>query len=613
MHGPRTPVRKPWDVGDGQVAAAVGTTAQVLSVHGPHPRWGWVHLSSFLPFDESSRHDPDAVRAYRRRLEDPDGPGLRLTVQDLELVGRRWKKGAVPEFTYRGPHMTGQLTVFAADGRLLLWMRVRPAGSCAPRRVRARFEASWWVHRAAYAQITEGGPLPRPEATNYLRGAGGALVWESPGLPAWGVVWPVHTCLAQQGRGPLRVTWEEEWSLDAGEVHRVLAVQLFSRRPELCLPKPQVEELEAILERVVRDRLWVAPLPRNPRLRRFVHRQLVFVLDACAVGVDGATCLVTDPVLLPLSWNRDSYYMACLLGAAVRTGQGPLCQRARSALVGHLRWLFRVAQRPSGWWARSYLTGGAVKDPAYQLDQQWYPILEAVRAALDWGVAEAWREHGREVVDAARRLLEARHPNGLWPTSETPADDPLPLPYHFSSHVLAWRTLNLLAELDPGGPWRWEAARVRKASLAAFRAPDGTFAYATDGKRYLSYHDANDLPVACAPRWGFCSSKDPWWHKTVAFAWSTENPGFFAGPYGSLGSRHAPGPWTLGDLQAWIVGMCTADRARLRQAWHRLRRVAFDDDLLCESYDPHTGRPRTRAYFAWPGAAAAALLLGDPL
>lgn len=69
----------------------------------------------------------------------------------------------------------------------------------------------------------------------------------------------------------------------------------------------------------------------------------------------------------------------------------------------------------------------------------------------------------------------------------------------------------------------------------------------------------------------------------------------------------------LGDIRVWGAGAATRDGLRVRSAWRRLREVAFDDGLLCESYDPQTGWPRTRARFAWPGAAAAAPLLGDCL
>lgn len=599
-------------MGDGRLSAAVGSSGQVISVHRDHPRWGWTHLSGFPPFDESARYDPDAVRAYRRRLEDPQAPGLRLEVDGLSWVGRRWQDGVVPEFTYRGPELEGRLATFASGGRLHVWMSLRATGPRAPDRVRVRFEVPWGLLRASYAQVTEGGPLPATDPENRLRWTQGALVWEAPGLPAWAALWPVPRTGERQGPAPLRVAWEEEWVLDAGCADRVLVVALSHRPPEFPHPVPGPAEVEGALSRALRARRWTAPIPRNPRLRAFVHRQLVFVLDACAVPVGNATCLVTDPMLLPLSWNRDAYFIACLLGAASRLG-GPLAERARSAVLGHLRWLFRVAARPSGWWGRSHLTNGAVKDPAFQLDQQWYPVLEVARAAVDWRLPEAWREYGPDALDVARRLVREKHANGLWPTSETPADDPLPLPYHFSSHVLAWRALQLLSRLDPAGPWAQEAAALRETVRAAFTTEEGLFAYATDGEQHQRYHDANDLPLACAARWGFCSADDPVWRRTVAFAWSPHNPGFFPGPYGGLGSLHARGPWTLGDVQAWVVGVSTADPARLRRAWRRIRAVAFDDGLLCESYNPETGLPRTRAWFAWPGAAAAALVLGDPL
>jgi len=605
-------VSKPWDVGDGRVRAAVGSAGQVISVQRDHPRWGWVHLSSFLPFEESARYDPHAVRAYRRTLEDPQAPGLQLAVEGTAVIGRRWREGAVPEFAYRGPGLEGRLTVFASDGHLYIWASLRATGSSRPRRVRVWFHVPWGLLRASYAQVTEGGPLPAADPTNRVRWARGALLWEAPGLPAWAVLWPVPRVQEQRGPAPLHVSWQEDWDLSGGRADRVLVVAV-SHRP-VAVPRgvPDPAEAEAELQRALEARRWAASVPRNPRLRAFVARQLLFVLDACAVPVRGATCLVTDPVLLPLSWNRDAYFMACLLGAASRLG-GPLAERARAALRGHLRWLFRVACRPSGWWGRSHLTNGSVKDPAFQLDQQWYPVLEATRATLDWGLPDAWKEHGAELLETARRLVQARDSNGLWPTSETPADDPVALPYHFSSHVLAWRALRLLGRLDPGGPWGRQAEALRQAVRKAFTTPEGVFAYGTDGRQHERYHDANDLPLACAACWGFCSPEDPVWRATVAFAWSPANPGFYPGPYGGLGSRHAPGPWTLGDVQAWAVGVSTADALRVRRAWRRLSRVAFDDGLLCESYDPDTGLPRTRAWFAWPGAAAAALLLGDPL
>ena len=52
-------------------------------------------------------------------------------------------------------------------------------------------------------------------------------------------------------------------------------------------------------------------------------------------------------------------------------------------------------------------------------------------------------------------LLAAKHDSssGLFPTDETPGDDEVEYPYHFSSHVLLWYTLHQVALLlDALGP-----------------------------------------------------------------------------------------------------------------------------------------------------------------
>lgn len=46
----------------------------------------------------------------------------------------------------------------------------------------------------------------------------------------------------------------------------------------------------------------------------------------------------------------------------------------------------------------------------------------------------------------------------------------------------------------------------------------------------VAYHDANDLPTALAPLWGFCRSDDPGWGATMAFAFSPQNPAWADGP-----------------------------------------------------------------------------------
>jgi meiotically up-regulated gene 157 (Mug157) protein len=128
-----------------------------------------------------------------------------------------------------------------------------------------------------------------------------------------------------------------------------------------------------------------------------------------------------------------------------------------------------------------------------------------------------------------------------------------------------------------------------------------------DGARQ-AYHDANDLPVALAPAWGFCAADDPGWRSTMSFAFGPANPGWVAGRRPGLGSAHTGGVWTLGDLQAWIRARAMGDEAGAAAALGRLEEVAFADGMLPEAYDPDDASP-IRHWFAWPGAALAALRL----
>ena len=101
-----------------------------------------------------------------------------------------------------------------------------------------------------------------------------------------------------------------------------------------------------------------------------------------AVPVGETCCILTDHMLLPLSWNRDAYYVASAL----------LRWRAELADVvrRHLLWMFEVAERREGAWGRCYLANGRIKDAAFQLDQQLFPLLELVEYVQHTGDTVTW-------------------------------------------------------------------------------------------------------------------------------------------------------------------------------------------------------------------------------
>jgi hypothetical protein len=160
---------------------------------------------------------------------------------------------------------------------------------------------------------------------------------------------------------------------------------------------------------------------------------------------------------------------------------------------------------------------------------------------------------------------------------------------------------------------RLRATATRAAFNSRFVHGAAPWPYAVNAEGgQVSYHDANDLPIALAPLWGFCTEDDPGWSQTMAFAFGSANPAWFEGARAGLGSVHTPGPWTLGNVQAWIRARIIGDRRSMADCLSRLRSVAFDDGMLPEAYsaDPLDDR-RIRHWFAWPGAALAALTLLD--
>lgn len=221
-------------------------------------------------------------------------------------------------------------------------------------------------------------------------------------------------------------------------------------------------------------------------------------------------------------------------------------------------------------------------------------------------VAEVWHD------------LPRQGPDGLLAGSENPADDPSELPFSLSSQILFWHTAAQLA------PWSAElglealqlapvADEVHAAIHRNFTC-DGPFgkqwAYESDGAgQYRLYHDANDLPTAFAPQWGFCSPSDDHWVATMRFALSEHNPGYVSGQYGGLGSAHTPGTWTLGDAQELVFAHATGDEARATAVLDRLDLVAEVDGLLPETYREDTGGWLARHWFAWPAAVMGLLHL----
>jgi uncharacterized protein len=611
---------KPLDVGNGQVCASFAMDGSWLSLGRPHPGRGFVELTGGPAFDEALRGRPDAVRRHRHQLTLAGNAALRLTGEVPEVAPDPGPPGR-PRWSGAGRSGGYRAEAWAAAGRPAVTQRhVLSAGpDRRPRRL--ALVASGRLQRPPFAEITEVSPLPPLPSLPSTTAQGTVLRLRDRALPA-----AARLEVAVAGGAT------EGWRVDADAARLPISWDP-GREPTLeitvtCALAPEDPPAPDDRPRPAppgdrRSRAGRLPtglhLPARlrPRLARVVDGALGYVLGCTALAVvPGERCLVTDHRLLQLSWTRDAYYQALLLLAARQ-----LEPRGLPVVAEHLRWLWFRCDRADGW-MRSHLPNGAVKDRAFQADQQLYPVLELLdyrEAAGTWPEVPPGRAGWGEAVAEAWRALPIDPELGLVAGEENPADDPASLPYLLSTQILHWHTATRLrahaAELGLAAPALARTADTARSAIRdRFACPGpfgGQWAYETDGRgRSRRYHDANDLPTALAPLWGLCRPDDPQWSATLRFALDPANPGWSPGRWGGLGSAHTPGTWPLGDIQEWVAASLLGDTGRAERALVRLLAVAAPDGLLPETYDSGTGRWLARPWFAWPAATLAALALG---
>jgi len=637
------PNKKPLDLGCGRLSASISTNGDILSINGYHPTIGFMTLAPVEQFPDDQFYHSAFVRQYRRRLIDlfeNEGRGFGMRpqghVQDqkLSLV-----ESSAPLLCYTlGPLKISSLFM-AVDveqyGCLINQVQIDNTGE-EDATFSYEFGGIMSLNRCSYGQLTEAGPIPMPPPENALVVRDNQLSLINAHLPARtdmflfdGSQPLLLAATTQTSAGTINYTHIGRISLTSKETRVLFIVYtLTPSREEPFIPDAaRVEEWA----RKAQISLPKWKTRKDTTTSFLIQRNIDYILSCCTIPItDEHVCIITDHQILPLSWNRDIYYMVQLLSAAERQAtslieypqQHAWQKKMQQVLKGHILWTFEMAERPHHYWGRAYLTTGYCKDDVFQLDQQCYPLLELCDYVTRFQDTAVVRRVALQIDEILTMLLDYRHEQKwLFMTRETPGDDHVAHPYHFSSQVLTWWTFSQLASLNAAIPFTtldlatW-AENVRRDCLASFTtsyadSSQKIFSYLTDLQgNHQCYHDANDLPTVYAPLWGFCQLSDPVWRQTMQFGFSPQNTrGFYLGAFGGLGSVHTPHPWPLGDGQELLYAHLQHDSKRYEHVLQKLTSVVQWDGLFSEAIHEETGRVTSRHWFSWPGAFISTVLL----
>ena len=580
---------KPLDFGNDGTIGSVDIDGRLILLNTYHPTAGFVSLSTAPLFTEADRYNSQSVRKYRAQLAHLAGFGPQF---DEEIIQRH---------AYLVADTIPQIELdFENGGSAIMTILVLKNTAVQKWEFKGIAPTHWvgdlTLQRCAYTQLTEGGPLAPISTRNEQFLKDGSLIIKNPILPWTCVISGIPISSDQTSSDDLIALEISENSdctlfITYTMADSVDAAQDFSKSLDVYCSN---DEFDTLLES--QSGQWHKFLDGIPD-DLILRRGLAYGRWMAIPSHDEATCILTDHVLLPLSWNRDAYFVAEIL---LKWGA-----EHYDIVRGHLIWMFEIAERTNFEWGRCYLANGKLKDGAYQLDQQLFPLLELCDYVSVTGDTNLLERLLPQIKSIVKQLLSRKIADKwLFPTDETPADDPIAYDYHFSSHVLFWYVFKRLHKFTPDQGYDLIAKNVYDDIFQYFIGEfEGQlcFAYATDGQgNFHYYHDANDTPVVLAPIWGFIAVDNPIWQHTIEFAFSAKNPkGYYQG---HLGSVHTPSPWGLGDVQELLIAKLTNNQDLLEKARQSLQKAAQWDGALSEGYDGKTFEVVSRHWFAWPNA-----------
>ena len=269
----------------------------------------------FAQFDGTRFHDPEYVRAYRKKLLDYVRSGTRgfgLCFEGeaanlmISFVDDQWI-----EITYSiGVIRFSTRLSLSGDGDVTQSTVVN-SNSSQPLELEYSLSLNLSVNRASYGQLTEGGPIPIPQSRNETRLFQSGHRWAIINKNLDAIVDGTLSCNGQ----PVCVRTQVREEVIIGQP----SSGVFNGKIRLLPGQPCT--LTATFN--LKPGTTLSPISPSVTLRPLcssgewksgdsersliIRRNLQYILGNCTFPVgDEAICFITDHVALPLGWNRDN-------------------------------------------------------------------------------------------------------------------------------------------------------------------------------------------------------------------------------------------------------------------------------------------------------------------
>ena len=310
---PRRP-QKTLDFGRDGIICSIGLLGDITSLSSYHPVYGIVTANPFEQFPGDKFWDSTFVRGYRQKFlgcfeEMGSGFGLRVSgdVTDLS-VGL--VDGKCPRINYRVGAFEVESSFTVVDGEIVNTLTVTN-GRGRTEGVDIHFGGKLSINRASYGQLTEAGPIPMPPCLNQLRTRNGSLTIHNPNLPA------TFACSLYVDGHQVHLNVPRRQSSEpiCFSAPRHLVVEPRSPRQITTICRLGSADLKFNFPHILDERyvLPATPIPTFPfdgenKIEKFVvQRTLDYIVSCCCIPIeDGAVCILTDHIALPLGWHRDN-------------------------------------------------------------------------------------------------------------------------------------------------------------------------------------------------------------------------------------------------------------------------------------------------------------------